>query len=450
MDILLDDIPRLQNRYQFQLKKYDINILDNYKLLEKMEEEKNIENRGEDLPIVFLGDSALYGPEGVRNRLEPLLKKYAGIKKKLIKKDTIEIKPDTLKTKIGVVNLYYFYQPGCKECRRADILLNSLSKTYRNLVIYRHNISEDTSKIFYEGLADFQKIPDEKRLLVPAIFIGEDYLIKDISAERLENLIKKYYSGSPRLDTLKFPKAEENIIQRFSRFSIIGVMLAGLLDGVNPCAFATIIFFISYLLFIGRRKKTVTLMSISFIAAVFFCYLAIGFGAYTILHTITAIKIVGRIIFLSFGILAIILGALSLYDYYLARAGNTNKMILQLPLIIKQKIHKEIKEKTNIGGIIFGSFIAGILISFLEFGCTGQVYLPTITFVVSRGNLGIRPGIILVIYNIMFILPLIIIALLANLLSRESVSDALAKRIPIIKLLTAFLFFGLGVLLILS
>jgi len=450
MDILLDDIPRLQNLYQFQLKKYDLNNLDNYKLLEQMEKEKNIKNIGEDLPIVFIGDSAFYGPDEVRNKLESTIKRYAG-QRLIIKRDTSAVRrQDSLEVETGKIYLYYFYQPACPECNRAEALLNGLSKKYLNLVVYCYNILEDTNKIFYEGLAEIQNIPDDKRLIVPAIFVGDDYLIREFSSGEIENLIKKYSGGSPRLDTLRISAAEKNIIKRFKRFSLLGVILAGLLDGINPCAFATIIFFVSYLLFMGRKKKAIVIMSISFILAVFLCYLAIGLGAYVILNILVAIKVIGRIIFLSFGVFAIILGVLSLYDYFVARAGKTNKMILQLPLVVKQRIHKEIKEKTGIGGIIIGSFVAGILISFLEFGCTGQVYFPTITYVVSRTNLGLKPFILLLIYNIMFILPLIIIATVAGIISRDSVANFLAKRIPLIKILTAILFFVLGILLLLS
>jgi len=448
MDILLEDIPRLQNLYQFNFKKYDLNNLDNYKLLEQLEKEKNIKNIGEDLPIVFTGDSAFYGPDEVKKKLEGTIKKYTGVKKFIIK-NTNEIKPDTVKVRTEQIYLYYFYQPACRECHRAEILLNGLSGKYPNIRIYRYNIIDDTSKIFYEGLAEIKKVPEKNRLIVPAIFIGNDYLIKDFNSSKIESLLVKYSSRSPRLDTLKLSFGERSIFERFSRFSILGVIFAGLLDGVNPCAFATIIFFVSYLLFIGRKRKTIIVMSISFITAVFLCYLAIGLGAYIILNLLATIKIIGQIIFISFGIFAIVLGTLSLYDYFVARAGDTNKMILQLPLIIKQRIHKEIKEKTSIRGIIIGSFIAGILISFLEFGCTGQVYLPTITFVVSRTNLAIKPIILLIIYNIMFIIPLIIIAIAANIISRENVAQALSKKIPLVKLFTALLFFLLGILLIL-
>ncbi len=449
MDILLEDIPELQNRYEFVLKKYNLNDQDNYKILEQMEKEKNIKNIGEDLPIIFVGDSALYGPDEIRKRLSGIIKKYAGTKKIVIK-DTNQVKLDTIKIVTAEINLYYFYQTACQECNRAELMLNGFLKKYPALKIYRYNIFDNKSKIFYEELAEIKKVPAENRLIVPAIFIGEDYLIKKFNLSQIESLIAKYSSGSPRLDTIKLHYGEQSILDRFSKFSIPGIIFAGLIDGVNPCAFATIIFFVSYLLFIGKRRRTIIAMSISFITAVFLCYLAIGFGAYIILNTLTTIKIIGQILFISFGILAIILGILSLYDYFVARSGNTDRMILQLPLIIKQKIHKEIKEKTGIGGILIGSFIAGVLVSFLEFGCTGQVYLPTITFVVSRNNFALKPIMALIIYNIMFIIPLIVIAIAANIISREDVARVLSKNIPIVKLFTALLFFVLGIVLILS
>jgi cytochrome c biogenesis protein CcdA len=138
-----------------------------------------------------------------------------------------------------------------------------------------------------------------------------------------------------------------------------------------------------------------------------------------------------------------------LHDYFIAKRGQPGKMILQLPLSIKQRIHKDIKEKTAAGGIIFGSLIAGFLISFLEFGCTGQVYLPTITFMVSKAGFSLKPLFALFVYNIMFILPLIVIAFVATLFTTKKIAKSMETKIPAIKLLTAILFFALGILLIL-
>ena len=125
-------------------------------------------------------------------------------------------------------------------------------------------------------------------------------------------------------------------------------------------------------------------------------------------------------------------------------------MIPQLPLGIKQRIHRDIIEKTAIGGIVFRSFLAGLIISFLEFGCTGQIYLPTITFMISKVGWSLKPILSLLIYNIMFVIPLIVIALLAVVFTSRGIAKSLGSKIPTIKLLTAILFFVLGILLILS
>lgn len=445
MEILSSEIPRLQKKYSFRFKKYDLNILENYRLLEEME--KDAKEFGEDLPIVFVGDSAFYGQKEVKEKLESTIRRYSPPKKP-VARDTTKINQDTIEVDTATINLYYFYQTNCPECTRIDLLLNGLIKKYPNIRVFRYDILTDTSKIFYETIAQIMEVPEERRLLVPAIFLGEDYLIKEFSAESLESIIKKYQKGSLKLDTLKTQSGEKAIIDRFLRFSILGIVAAGLLDGVNPCAFATIIFFISYLLFIGRKQKEIFIMSISFIGAVFISYLSIGIGAYSLLTFLSKFRIITRVIFISFGIMAFVLGGLSIYDYIIARSSKPGKMILQLPLGIKQRIHKEIKEKTKIGGIIIGSLIAGFLISFLEFACTGQVYLPTISFVISRADFIIKPISALIVYNIMFITPLIIIAIFANIVSNESIANKMAKRIPLVKILTAILFFFLGTALL--
>jgi thiol-disulfide isomerase/thioredoxin len=293
MDMLIGDIPNLQKKYRFQLKKYDLSSLENYKILEKME--KGVKNKGEDLPIILSRHKSIF-------------------------KDTIKQELDTTIIKIGVINLYYFYQSDCKECGRIEKLLRGLQENYTKLKVHNYNIFNDSNKIFYENLAEKMRIPQKKRLLVPAIFIGENYLIKeDITSTRIEELFQKYRKGSPKLDTLSFKLGEESIRQRFSKFSTFGILSAGLLDGVNPCAFATLVFFVSYLMFIGRHRRDIILMAISFIAAVFITYFSIGIGAYNLLKYLTGFAIVSKLIFFSFGIIAIIPGILSMRDYFIAR-----------------------------------------------------------------------------------------------------------------------------------
>ncbi len=449
MDVLLADIPALEKKYEFTLAKYDIDLIDNYRVLEKMETQAGV-SPGEDLPVVFVADSVFYGPENLYRRLESMLRDFPRPRPKPAQPaDTI--RKDTLVQPVQPVEVLYFFQPGCKECNRLDALFDNLEKEYPQVRVARLSVFSDTNKLRLEAIASTIHIPDEKRLLVPLVIIGRVYLIKDdITLQRISALLTIHAADTLVVADTAFGTAEHNILERFGRFSLLGIAAAGLIDGVNPCAFATIIFFVSYLVFLGRKRRDILLMAVSFIAAVFIAYLAIGVGAYRILKYLVGFSAVSSIIFLCFGIIAVVLGILSLRDFFLARKGQTDRMLLQLPLVVKQRIHRDIKEKTRSGGIVAGSFAAGLIISFLEFGCTGQIYLPTITFMISRTGLQVRPVISLLVYNVMFIVPLVLFAVLAIVFTSQRVAKSLAARIPLFKLLTALLFFVLAVLLIFS
>jgi len=447
MDILLIDVPKLQGKYAFTLKKYDIDLLANYRLLEKMEQAYGKTN--EDLPVIFLDDSVFYGPEEIYARMDAVLRNLT----KRPQRESYKPRPktDTLPAFIEQpVQLYYFFQPGCEECGRLEALFNSLEKT-DSIVFRKHSIFDDTNKVLLEAISDKIGMPEQRRLIVPAVILGRGYLIREeITTDNIFRLIKEHRTENDIVENIDLQSAEDNILRRFHRLSLLGIVFAGLLDGVNPCAFATIIFFVSYLLFLGRRRRDVAVMAATFITAVFIVYFLIGVGAYNLLNYAAGYEVVAKIIFLCFGVIALGLGVVSLRDFVFAHNGHYDKMILQLPLGIKQRIHRDIKERTAIGGIVLGSFAAGLIVSFLEFGCTGQIYLPTITFMISKIGWRLKPVIALLVYNIMFVLPLVLISLLAMIVSTDRIAKSLGKRVPTIKFLTAILFFALGIALILS
>ncbi|MEO0226366.1 MAG: hypothetical protein ABIL05_05390, partial [candidate division WOR-3 bacterium] len=209
-----------------------------------------------------------------------------------------------------------------------------------------------------------------------------------------------------------------------------------------------ILFFISYLVLLGRKQRDIILMGLFFSLAVFLTYFLIGLGYLQFLDYLTRFRPISKFIFAGFGILTIILGLLNIYDFLQARTGRLDRMKLQLPDYIKIQIHKSIKAQTRIFGIVLGAFGAGLFVSILEFACTGQVYIPTITFVVSNPQLKIRAITFLTLYNIMFIFPLVIITGVGSIVSTDRVGKFLKARIGTIKVMTALFFITLGILLI--
>jgi len=60
-----------------------------------------------------------------------------------------------------------------------------------------------------------------------------------------------------KVDQGEMKKAEDAIVERFKSFGVFAILLAGLVEGLNPCALATLVFFISYLTMIGQKRKEI-------------------------------------------------------------------------------------------------------------------------------------------------------------------------------------------------
>jgi hypothetical protein len=236
-------------------------------------------------------------------------------------------------------------------------------------------------------------------------------------------------------------------------------MSAGLLDGINPCAFTTIVFFVSFLAFAGYKRREMFFAGSSFTLAVFITYLLIGLGIFRFLRAMKPFGYITVILNVLIGGFAFLLGILSLADYYkFKKTKDVKGIILKLPESIKNKMRSVIGgdfRKGSKGGkrhflrIIWIAFSVGFMISVLESFCTGQVYLPTIAFVLKMPDKKISALAHLILYNLAFITPLIAVFLL-GLFGATSANFArfMERRMGLVKLSTAMLFFLLAIALI--
>ena len=127
------------------------------------------------------------------------------------------------------------------------------------------------------------------------------------------------------------------------------------------------------------------------------------------------------------------------------------KMKLQLPMALKKKIHGIIRVQTRSPKAGFlGTFALGFVIAATEVVCTGQVYLPTIGYIMTVPELRVHAFLNLILYNIMFIIPLVgvFVAVFFGVTS-ERMALVTKEHTGTVKLLTAILFIGLGVFLFL-
>lgn len=321
-----------------------------------------------------------------------------------------------------------------------------LRSQYPQLIVESFNVFDNAAlgewMIDRVGRADFH---------TPAVFIGNQAWIgeQEITPATLSAALDCFKAeGSPRFwDAYDESQGNQNIIERFRSMSWLTVVLAGLVDGLNPCAFATLIFFVSYLSLSGRKGKEILLVGFTFTLGVFMAYLLVGLGMYRILDLLgNWLNILGKVIYGITAVLCLVFSILSFSDYLKTRHGNLGDMSLKLPEKLRNRINQTIRKGRNIRAYALGAFGTGLVVSLLELACTGQVYLPTIIFVSSVPELHVRALSFLVLYNLMFILPLIVIFVLVYFgTSSKQLTTFIQKRGSGIKLALAILFLVLAI-----
>jgi len=362
-----------------------------------------------------------------------------------------------------IVYLAYFHTPGCKKCEKAEKILEIVKKRYPNLNISKFNMAVRENRILSEAVARKYNVPEDKALIAPVVFLGASFLMgNDITQEKLEKLLPVYSKdgtfASWSVEKIDLQSAMQGIARRFKSFGLLVVLTAGFIDGINPCAFTTIVFFMSFLVFAGYKKREMILTGICFIAAVFLAYLLIGLGLFRFFQVLEIYSFLSRLLYIAIALLAVWLGVVSLYDYWKYKTtGNLDALKLQLPKLIKNMIHKVIRSemadnsslKFNVIKLGGSAFIAGFIVSLLESVCTGQVYLPTIVFVMGLPELRPKAFLYLIFYNLIFIVPLILVFLLALKGATSEKFASFAKtHLGTVKLITAGLFLGLGIFLL--
>lgn len=347
----------------------------------------------------------------------------------------------------------YFHKRGCQKCARASEVLKRLRTKYPQIIVEIKYAKE--SRELLEAMGALYEVPEVKRLTTPAVFIGDEYLLDELDEKHLETVIQKYLqigvaSRLPQAE-VKTGEASDEIVNRFNAFGTLAVAGAGLLDGINPCAFATIVFFISYMSLVGRKRKEMLVAGSAFAAAVFVTYLLLGMGLLKFLSFLNEFSVVAKCVYLLAAIGTFALAFLSLYDAYKAKQGKVKEITLQLPKSLKQHIHKVIREQTRTSGVIIGALVIGFVISALELVCTGQVYLPTITFVMGVEGMRGHALTYLILYNLMFIVPLLVVfGFVYWGTTAMQLGGVLQRHLMPVKVGTGVLLFGLGIWLLSS
>jgi len=348
----------------------------------------------------------------------------------------------------------YFTTAGCRECEQVRVMLDQLTDAIPELTIEMHEIKQPDAMRLNQVLSSRFRVPPSEQGVTPAIFAGGGYIIrKEFSTDRIGSLIAAS-AGVPVAEWRAVSDADTDeaaraIEERFAEVSILLLLAYAISDSVNPCAFAAIIFFISYLQVTKRSPRQIAEVSLAFIAAVFVTYLALGFGLGEVIARLGALRWAGAVLNWVMALLTLVLALLSLHDAWLCSRGRMHAMTLQLPGLIKSQMHRVIRTQARQPRFVMAAALTGVAISVLELACTGQAYLPAIHYMLRTGNRVADAAGYLVLYNVAFVAPLFVIFGLAiGGMRSENFVRWLQRHAMMVKLVSATLFLLLcGILL---
>ena len=185
----------------------------------------------------------------------------------------------------------------------------------------------------------------------------------------------------------------------------IGIVLgAALIDSINPCVFGVLIFLVTFMFNLFKSPHKMLLGGLLYSAVVYITYLLLGFGILKLaLNTGLATTF-----YWAAALIAIIAGLLEIKDYFWYGRGFTLQIVPGGAERIKYYTSKIEKMEGRHPALLLLTIVGlGIFVVLVELPCTGAPYLA-ILGLLSKGDFATAVPLLLV-YNLIFILPLLII-----------------------------------------
>lgn len=179
------------------------------------------------------------------------------------------------------------------------------------------------------------------------------------------------------------------------------ITVAGLVDGVNPCAIGMMVMLLGYLLVFAKKPERVLKTGLLYVGTVFITYLIVGLGLYSFVSQFDlsgGAKVLNYIV----GGVLLIAGLIQAKDFFGIEGGPH----LRIPTASKERL-QGLVEKVSYPTTI----ILGILVTLLETPCSLPIYVGTATILSQSGMAFPLVVLYFLYYNFLFVLPLIVVLL---------------------------------------
>ena len=323
------------------------------------------------------------------------------------------------------INLDYFYSTGCGHCANVEAngILDELS-LMQNVFLEKHNLAVDqNSRNLFFNYGEMFNLSLGTPFLVFSQGENFYYLIGDTPIiEQSKNVVENFDDYGNYFSSNPTNKRE---------LTIWAVIVAALIDSINPCAFGVLLFLLASLLRMGSSKRALR-AGLVYSLVIFATYFLVGVALYKVIESFSSNSWFYWF-YVAVACLIFVLGLLQLKDIFWYGKGLT----LRIPLSAKPIIEKFMGNPSLIVIIILG-----VLVSLFELPCTGEVYLGILTLMSLHEFFSLT---YLFIYNLIFVLPLVVLTLLVYKgISTQKLQNWTAENKKWMKLASGLLLVGLA------
>ena len=349
-------------------------------------------------------------------------------------------------------SITYFYSAKCSACHIVEPEIEASASAYPEITVRSFDIynSPDNRSLLF-AFADRYGIEE---ITYPIVFAGDTIILSGRTpiTENLDDVLQGYRDSTfpdkvaeaewitshtdlaPVSSSSPITVSNASSLHKLTSIPLLLIITAGLLDGINPCAFSVLVFLLIGLVH-ARSRRQMILTGTVYTGAVFLFYLLAGLGILTIVLSTTSSVIflfVAAVVALAAGILQI-------------TEGVMQKTPIQLRISPSQKtiLHRWMHR-----GSLPAAFVLGLLVALFELPCTGGIYLAILSMLASSTSLiGGFPYLLL--YNLMFVLPLfLIIAVVAYGLPPERIDKWRKDHRELLRVVIGAVLVSFGILII--
>ena len=345
------------------------------------------------------------------------------------------------------VDLHVFWSLRCPHCLKALPELRQMAAEHPWLHLHDYEITQSPTNL--QRFQDMALAHGETAQAVPTLFYCGHMEVgwPDAAVQQAELLarLEACHQGTAAIPptvetTLNLPLLGEIRLADLS-LPVLTILLAGL-DAFNPCAFFVLLFLLSLLTHQHQRSRMLLIGGIFVLCSgvLYFAFMAAWLNVFLVVGNLAWITAAA-------GALALLIGALNLKDYFAFPHGPSLSISAERQADLFQR-GRRLVQSGHLPTMLATTLLLAGVANFYELLCTAGFPMVFTRLLTLREQDVAQHYAYLLLYNLIYILPLLLIVLaFVRTLGSRKLSEREGR---LLKLLSGLMMFGLGLLLVIA